>query len=108
MAAASVYYGGWVKNYFYRLQHGQKVDIPSPSKEETMKTVRDYYTVKVPGDAADTIQELAELAINEARERAKLYCIPASWTPTLVSGEVGDCEVTFRVCRRRYKNTNKE
>jgi hypothetical protein len=66
-----------------------------------VKTVRDYYTVTVPGDLADTVTDLAVAAINEARERTRLYCIPAEWTATLIAGEPGDFEVTFRVVRRR-------
>ena len=66
-----------------------------------MLTCYDYYTIDVPGDCADTIEELGGIAINEARERARLYCIPALWTARLISGAVGDWEVTFRVSRKR-------
>lgn len=65
----------------------------------------DYYTVEVPGDLADTLQELGDHAINEARGRARLYCMPAHWEATHVSGEVGDFTVTFRVCRKRNRRT---
>lgn len=61
----------------------------------------DYYMVDVPGDCADSIEDLAGIAIAEARERARLYCLPALWTATLVVGEVGDWVVRFRVCRKR-------
>lgn len=63
----------------------------------------DYYTVAVPGDLADNMEALAEQAITEARERAKLYVMPATWTATHISGEVGDFEVKFRVRRARNK-----
>jgi hypothetical protein len=65
--------------------------------------VSDRYTVKVPGDLADDLETLADQAITEARERARLYCTPAEWTATRIAGEVGDFEVTFRVVRRRHK-----
>jgi len=68
-----------------------------------MATTRDYYTVQVPGDAADSVADLADIAIDEARDRARLYCMPALWTATLVSGELGDWSVTFRVRRTRVK-----
>ena len=61
----------------------------------------DYYTVAVPGDCADTLAELADVAINEARERARLYAIPAEWLAVVIRGEIGDCNVTFRVRRKR-------
>jgi len=69
------------------------------------KIVRDYYRVSIPGDCADTIDELGHIAINEARERAKLYCMPADWRATLVRGQLGDFEVTFRVVRYRNRVT---
>jgi hypothetical protein len=68
--------------------------------------VRDYYKVAVPGDVFDELNAgtlLAELAINEARDRAKLYCVPALWTAKLISGEVGDYEIVFQVVRKRNR-----
>jgi hypothetical protein len=65
------------------------------------KYLYDQYTIDVPGDCAETIQELGEIAINEARERARLYCMPANWTATRISGEVGDNNVRFKVVRKR-------
>ena len=64
-----------------------------------MKT--DYYTVSVPGDVYDTVEELADLAINEARERTRIYAMPAVWAAKLVKGQPGDFEVTFKVTRKR-------
>jgi hypothetical protein len=63
----------------------------------------DYYTVDVPGDCADSLEDLASIAIDECRERARLYCLPALWTATRVVGDVGDWTVRFRVCRKRNK-----
>lgn len=65
--------------------------------------VRDYYTVRLPGDACDSLDDLSSMAINEAKERAKLYCVPAMWTVKVLAGEVGDWEVSLRVCRVRNK-----
>jgi hypothetical protein len=72
---------------------------------ETKKSrfVRNYYTVNVPGDAFGTLEEVTDYAINEARERAKLYCIPCEWTARVVSGELGDFEIEVRVCRKRNR-----
>lgn len=64
----------------------------------------DYYRVAVPGDMCEgdeAMEELASVAINEARSRARLYCIPALWAAKLVSGEVGGSEVVFQVVRKR-------
>ena len=63
----------------------------------------DYYTIAVPGDADDSLESLAGLAIDVAVEGARLYCVPAVWTAEHVSGEVGDWEVTFRVRRKRNR-----
>ena len=63
----------------------------------------DYYTVDVPGDCADSVAELGSIAIDECRERARLYCIPALWTALRIAGVVGDWTVRFRVCRKRIR-----
>ena len=63
------------------------------------RLVRNRYEVAVPGDAADTEEALGQLAITEARKRARLYCMPAKWAARRVSGAVGDWEVVFRVTR---------
>jgi len=67
----------------------------------------DYYDVEVYSDCADSIEGLADLAITEARERARLYCIPAIWSARLLAGglESGDFVTYFRVCRKRHKAT---
>lgn len=65
--------------------------------------IYDYYEIDVPGDCAGEIGELAEIAINEARERARIYAVPAEWTAKRVSGELGDFNVKFKVTRKRRK-----
>ncbi len=67
------------------------------------KVIRNYYTVNVPGDAFETLEDVTDHAVHEARERAKLYCIPAEWTATVVRGEIGDHEIEVRVCRKRNR-----
>jgi len=61
----------------------------------------DYYDVEVRGDCADSIKELGQIAITEAADRTRLYCLPALWTAVRVVGDVGDWAVRFRVCRKR-------
>lgn len=61
----------------------------------------DYYDVEVPGDCADSLEELGQVAIAEAAERTRLYCLPAFWMAVRVAGDVGDSMVQFRVCRKR-------
>jgi hypothetical protein len=63
----------------------------------------DYYEVDVPGECADFMEDLGDIAINEARDRARLYCMPALWTAEPIAGDVGDFTVTFRVRRKRYR-----
>jgi hypothetical protein len=65
--------------------------------------VYDYYEVEIPGDLSDDLTVLAEQAITEAREKTRLYCMPALWTATRISGEVGDWVVRFRVVRKRNR-----
>jgi flavin-binding protein dodecin len=68
----------------------------------TRRTVRDYYRISIPGDFG-TETEICEQAVTEARERARLYVMPAEWAARIVSGTVGDYEVTVLVTRRRYR-----
>jgi hypothetical protein len=63
--------------------------------------IYDTYKVSVPGDAADSMLVLGNLAIAEARERTKLECTPVEWSAIPIGGEVGDFEVIFKVVRKR-------
>jgi hypothetical protein len=65
------------------------------------KLKTDRYTVRVSGEAFDTIAAVLDAAINEARERAKIFAIPATWGATVVSGKLGDWEIIVRVTRKR-------
>jgi len=40
----------------------------------------DQYKVTPPGEASRREQDLLNAAIDQARERAKIYAIPARWT----------------------------
>ena len=52
-----------------------------------------YYDVEVPPDLSQDKEERADIAINQARERARLYITPCSWWATHDDGN------TVRVCR---------
>ena len=65
--------------------------------------VNDYYLVRIPGDMCNTLTEVCEAAITEAREKTRIYAIPAEWTARVIKGEIGDWEVTVKVRRRRNK-----
>lgn len=65
--------------------------------------IRSYYRIAIPGDLSDDIEVLGQQAITEARERARLWCSTCLWTATKISGEIGDYEVIFRVCRKRKR-----
>ncbi len=55
----------------------------------------DYYNINIPSDMSDNPEERGDLAIHQAREIAKLYCIPCDWTIISDDGEM------VRVRRRR-------
>lgn len=60
-----------------------------------MKTV----DIVLPGDLFPTIKELADYAIDQAREEMDDYVIPAEWHSEIVRGDIGDFEVIFSVTR---------
>ncbi len=62
--------------------------------------VYDYYDIDVPSDLGDE-EERLDCAINEARERTKLYVMPCSWTARLLDDSGYDC--IYRVTRKRYR-----
>lgn len=60
--------------------------------------IYDYYTVNVPVEAyEDRPDMLAYAVINQAREQARLYCVPCDWT---ILAQDGD---NFKVRRRRRR-----
>jgi hypothetical protein len=66
----------------------------------------DYYRIPVPGDmfdGEDAFDLLSDAAISEARDKARLYCVPAEWSCSLINGRPGDSTVTFNVRRKRSK-----
>jgi hypothetical protein len=63
----------------------------------TSRYLYDYYAVNIPSDCTEDPEERADLAINEARERAALYVIPCEWRIMSDDGE------NVRVVRKRYK-----
>ena len=65
--------------------------------------VYDYYDVVVPGDCYDNLEDAGSMAIDIARERTKIYAMPANWESRLITGKVGDYEITFRVRRVRFR-----
>ena len=48
----------------------------------------DYYRIDVPEDCADTRGEREDIAIIEARERTRSYCIPCDWTVIRWEGDI--------------------
>lgn len=67
----------------------------------TKKYQYDYYQIVLPSDLADSIHDLSNHAINEARENARLYCVPCEWESKLIRGNLDSFEVTFQVRRKR-------
>lgn len=61
----------------------------------------DYYVVSVPRDCADTIEELAQIAVSQAEENTRLYCIPCIWEAKLICGDLESTNVVFQVRRKR-------
>lgn len=62
---------------------------------------REHFEVNVPGDLYGTMGELADHAIDVAREQAATYVIPCQWEAKHVKGELGGYEVTFDVIRTK-------
>lgn len=61
----------------------------------------DYYNVSVPSDLSDDYQIIAQQAITEASERARIYVMPAEWTAHQTGYDAMDMH--FRVRRRRRR-----
>lgn len=61
----------------------------------TTKTI----DVSLPGDLFPTLEELADYAIDQAREEMDDYVTPSQWESVHKSGEPGDFEVVFTVTR---------
>ncbi len=66
------------------------------------KIITNRYIVQIEGDAANSMEELGSMAIDEARERARLYVMPAEWSAKPIKGSLGDFYVTFQVTRKHY------
>ncbi len=67
------------------------------------KYVYDYYEISIPGDAFETMEDACDCAINEARDRARLYCMPCMWSAWPIRGEIGSWEIIFKVSRKRNR-----
>ena len=64
------------------------------------KVKYDYYQVDLTDLVGDfTAEELLDLAIDEARERSRIYAIPCEWQ---AEQRDTDCEGMIRVRRARY------
>ena len=57
------------------------------------KIVRNYYTVDVPQDCEEDPERRFDLAILEARDRARLCKLPCNWRLVWDSGD------SIRICR---------
>lgn len=53
-----------------------------------------YYDVDVPEDCAETEEERADIAINEARNMERIYHSPAAWYIVRIVGSI------VRVCKK--------
>jgi hypothetical protein len=71
-------------------------------KKKPSRCCYDYYTIAIPTDAFATKEEAGSHAIDEARERARLYCMPADWRAVLLSE--GGLDFVFRVSRKRNRS----
>lgn len=75
-----------------------------------MKTKRpfkyDYFMITLPSDLiqveTDWAAQMCDVAINEARESARIFAIPCEWQAELLSGSPDSFESVFRVRRRRF------
>lgn len=63
----------------------------------------DYYTIDLDSGAFDSDEEIRLSAIQEARERVRLYIMPCEWRAEIIAGGL-DCFITrVKVCRIRYR-----
>lgn len=76
------------------------------------KFAYDYYDIELPTDLephgirTDRIIRLSGHAIDQARDQARLHCIPCEWHSQIVKGDIETSfSVTFRVRRKRHKKT---
>lgn len=60
---------------------------------------QEHFTITLPGDLYETIEEFFDYAIIAAREEAETFVIPCQWVASHVSGEPGDYEIVFNVVR---------
>ena len=66
----------------------------------------DYFMVTLPSDLIQDettwAAQMCEVAINEARESARIFAIPCEWQAELLSGSPDSFESVFRVRRKRH------
>jgi hypothetical protein len=66
----------------------------------------DYYQIKLPCDLItpdhpDWTEGMSWYAINQARELARLWCVPCHWEAQLIEGDKDSWECVFKVRRKR-------
>ena len=59
--------------------------------------IYDYYDVDIPDDCEEDADRRFLLAVNQARDAARIYAIPCLWYLVFLDGNV------VRVCRRRAR-----
>ena len=69
------------------------------------KLVYDYYTVEVPSDVTDDIEERNNLIFMQAEDQAKLYVIPCTWEILADDGNTAKVRRTRRVVDNRPSPT---
>lgn len=55
----------------------------------------DYYNIEIPLDCEENKERRFELAILEAKERTRLFCLPCNWRLISDNGEI------IKICRER-------
>ena len=61
----------------------------------------DVYFVDVPKDVTESLEEAKQIAVNEAQDRARLWCSPCEWYASLLGHGFGLW--SFRVTRKRMR-----
>ncbi len=74
----------------------------------------DYYKIELPSDAFPLPEVvgvtqhrlmITDQAFYEAKERTKLYCVPAEWTASIDEATLDNSIIVVNVRRRRNSNT---
>ena len=66
-----------------------------------MKKKYNYYSINIPSDCEENKDRRFDLAIIQAKEKSRLYCMPCNWRLISDNGE------TVKICRESMQTYNR-